>query len=33
MLRKSPDSYAWAGIFKNTDFSGSSLKVKKLNKL
>ena len=32
MLRKSPASYASAGIFKNADFSWSSLKVTKLIK-
>ena len=32
MVRKSTDSNAWAGIFKNADFSKSSLKVTKLSK-
>ena len=32
MLRKSPASDVWATIFKNTDFSKSSLKVTKLSK-
>ena len=32
MFRKSPASDAWAAIFKNTDFSLSSLKVTKLGK-
>ena len=32
MVRKSTDSNAWAGIFKNADFSKGSLKVTKLSK-
>ena len=32
MLRKSPASNVWAAIFKNADFSWSSLKVTKLSK-
>ena len=32
MLRKSPASNVWAGIFKNADFSWSYSKVTKLSK-